>query len=81
MKKKIVPSKELLKSIKSDIESGTIKTSEYSDFIIMKEVWKCPPTIFEEQEEYMINLHKSIINMENRHQYLQQKRQFQKSKI
>lgn len=69
-----------MKSIKSDVESGTIKTSEYSDFLLMK-LWGCTPKEFEKQDEYMINLHKNIISIENKFDYLQQKRQTQKAKF
>lgn len=69
-----------MKSIKSDIESGTISTTEYSDFILMK-LWGCTPKEFDEQDEYMISLHKRIISEENMHEWKEYKRAEQKSKF
>lgn len=66
--------------IKKDIANGGRVTQEYSDFIIMTKLWQCPPSVFDEQDEYMINLHKAIYNLEKKNEYIQYKRNEQKSK-
>lgn len=71
---------ELIKQIKHDIENGGKVSQEYSDYVIMTKLWRCPPSVFDEQDEYMINLHKTIFNLEKKNEYIQWKRQEQRSR-
>jgi hypothetical protein len=41
--------------------------------------WHCTPKEFEAQDEYMINLHKNIINLQNIHAWKEYKRREQKN--
>lgn len=51
------------------------------DYILMKEIYHCPPSIYEEQDEWIIELHKQIYLMEKKEEYLEHKRQIQQLKM
>jgi len=48
--------------------------SEYADFILMTELWHCPPTVFEEQPEELIDLHVQIYNAKNKQEKIEEKK-------
>lgn len=51
---------------------------EYLDYIIMTEKWKCPPSVYDDQPQHMIDLHIRIYWEELRAQSIDSKRQAQK---
>lgn len=56
--------------VRSFLESGGKNApQEYVDYILMTELWHCPPSVFEEQEEKMIDLHTRIYNEKNRKEW------------
>lgn len=62
------------------IEGGG-SNREYTDFLLMRDVWHCTPSEFEEQSEYNISLHKSILNMEAEYQRKEERRAEQRAKL
>mgnify|MGYP007003531205 FL=1 len=44
---------------------------------MMTEKWKCPPSVYDEQPQHMIDLHIRIYGEELRAQSIEQKRQAQ----
>lgn len=58
---------------------GSHAPEEYVDYILMTELWHCPPSVFQEQEEKMIDLHTRIYNEKNRKEWKEQKRAEQKT--
>ena len=53
---------------------GKHAPQEYADYVLMTELWNCPPSVFEEQEEKMIDLHTRIYNEKNRKEWKKQMR-------
>lgn len=68
--------------VRSFLESGGKNApQEYVDYILMTELWHCPPSVFDEQEEKMIDLHTRIYNEKNRKEWKDWKREDQKNKL
>jgi len=55
--------------------------NEYADYILMTELWHCPPTVFDQQPEELIDLHIKIYNAINKHEKIKGKRDEFLSKI
>lgn len=56
-------------------------TTEELHLYLMREVYHCPPSVFFEQDQEMIDLHIAIINEQQKKQKLDQKRATQKAKL
>ena len=56
-------------------------TKEHRDYVLMKEIYHCTPSELDKQEERLLQLHFDMLQEERRHEYLEQKRAEQKSKM
>lgn len=48
---------------------------EYSDYLMMKHVYRCPPSVFDLQPHYIVEFHKEVYSLEIRMENLRQKKE------
>lgn len=54
--------------------------SEYVDYVLMTQLWHCPPSLFEQQPQEIIELHTLILEEEIKADKIVQKRAEQNAK-
>ena len=56
-------------------------TKEHRDYVLIKELYHCTPSELDEQDETVLQLHFKMLQEEKRHEYIEQKRTEQKTKM
>ena len=68
------PDSATLSRLRSEIRSGRYESRELTDFVLMRDVYRCTPPQFDEIPEATIELHKAILSMESKERELDSKR-------
>ena len=56
-------------------------SKEHRDYILIKELYHCPPSELDKEEESVLELHFRMIQEEKKREYIQQQRAEQKAKM
>jgi len=55
--------------------------SEWTDFILMRDIYHCTPSELDEQDDAMIEMHAGFTNVSSKHSHIQSKREQQRAKL
>ncbi len=69
-----------LRRIRDSVLSGRV-CEEYSDHLLMRDVYHCPPSLYDEQDERRIEIDKVIYFAEKEREYKERKRSEQRIRM